>query len=120
MQKRLSPSVKINYFDKEKVLSALHQFVKSISRNPEITKIILFGSLLYDRCVPGSDVDLLIILKDSKKPLLERIPGYTPAHFPCGIDVFPYTEKEINNMLKGNNLFIKRALEQGKTLYTRG
>lgn len=41
--------------------------------------------------VPGSDVDLLIVLTASDRSFLDRIPGFLPSAFPCGVDVFPYT-----------------------------
>jgi predicted nucleotidyltransferase len=81
--------------------------------HPEVKKILLFGSLARNNGVPGSDADLLMILSFSDKPFLERIPEYLPSKLPVAIDVFPYTQKEINNMLAEGNTFIKRAMEEG-------
>jgi predicted nucleotidyltransferase len=106
--------VKITYFDKEAVSEALSEFLKELEkRSPEIKRIILFGSFARGECVPGSDIDLLIVLRESNIPFLERIPKYMPSHFPVGVDVFPYTEGELREMLNSGNFFVKRALEEG-------
>ena len=87
-----------------------------IEDHPEVEKIIVFGSFIRDEAVPGSDLDLLIILSDSQIPLMERIPRFLPSSFPIPVDVFPYTKKEVEMMLEEGNLFIKRALAEGKEL----
>ncbi len=117
MQKKLSPSVRINYFNKEAVEKALNEYIKGLrERHPEIIKVILFGSFVRGESVPGSDIDLLIILQESKKSFLDRIPYYLPSHFPVGVDIFPYTEKEIEKMKAEGNFFIRKALEEGKEI----
>ena len=117
MQRKSSPSVKISYFDKKTVWDSLKKFTEQLKKkHPEIEKIILFGSLVRDDCVPGSDVDLPIVLGKSDKAFLERITEYMPSKFPVGVDVFPYTRQELKNMIKEGNFFIKTALEQGRSL----
>ena len=53
-------------------------------RFPEIEEIRVFGSLVRGTAVPGSDVDLLIVLGASDRPFLDRIPAFLPGAFPCG------------------------------------
>jgi len=118
MQRKLSPSVKISYFDKEAVWDSLKKFTGQLKKeHPEIERIIVFGSLVRDDCVPGSDVDLLIVLGKSDKPFLERITDYMPSRFPVGVDIFPYTRQELKTMIKEGNFLIKTALEQGRSLF---
>jgi hypothetical protein len=91
--------------------------VKDLARRrPEIERVLLFGSLATGRAVPGSDADLLIILKSSDRPFLDRIPVYTPEGCRIGIDVFPYTGAEVQRMLAAGNWFLKRALAEGVEL----
>lgn len=121
MPQRSSHSVKIKYFDKRRVSKSLNQFVKDLSqKNPEIEKIVVFGSFVRDECVPGSDIDLLIVLSKSNKDFLKRVPKYMPMKFPVGIDVFPYTNGEIKKMLNEGNFFLKRAFTEGKEIFNRG
>lgn len=120
MQKRLFHSVKITFFNKKKVSLALKNFVKNITeKHKEIEKIIVFGSFIHNKCVPGSDIDLLIILSNSNKFLIERLTYYMPKKFPVGVDIFPYTKKEIEMMLKNNNFLLKNALKEGIVIYDR-
>ena len=113
--RQLSPFVKISYFNRDEVDKALKSYIQRLyDENPDIEKIVVFGSFVRDECVPGSDIDLLIILKRSELPFLNRIPLYIPSYFPVGVDVFPYTKDEIKIMLGEGNFFIKTALEEGK------
>lgn len=120
MQKQSSTSVKIFYFPKKAVWSALRTLSADMAREfPEIERIVVFGSVARGEAVPGSDVDLLIILKESSIPILERIPRYVPNHFPVGVDVFPYTQDEFDTRLREGDFFVKRALKEGIELFKR-
>jgi predicted nucleotidyltransferase len=111
--------VKISYFDKEAVLQALGLFLGELrEKHPEVEQVLLFGSFPRGECVPGSDIDLLLILRESAIPLLDRIPRYMPHSFPVGVDVFPYTRDELDKMVQDGNRFIIRALREGKSIYS--
>lgn len=118
MQHQSSHFVKITYFDKEIVWNALKQFVRElVKNNPEIEKILLFGSFAKGESVPGSDIDLLIVLNASDKSFLNRMAKYMPDKFPVSVDVFPYTRKELEAMVKEGNFFLKQALKEGISLF---
>jgi predicted nucleotidyltransferase len=113
-------SVKVTYFEKEKVWKALRELAAKLERShPEIRRALVFGSLVHDRAVPGSDVDLLLVLDQSELPFLDRPARYRPEGFPVGLDVFAYTTDEIDKMLHEGNFFVKRALAEGVTLFDR-
>src|SRR2546428_4115805 len=104
MRKPSSLSVKITYFDKLGVRRALKRYVAALtSKHPEIIRIILFGSVARGDAVPGSDVDILIVLSSSEKAFLGRMLDYVPDHFPVGAEVFPYTQAEFEKMLSEGN-----------------
>lgn len=118
MQQQSSHFVKISYFNTEIVWNALKKFVRElVKNNPEIKKILLFGSFAKGESVPGSDVDLLIVLDDSDKSFLNRITKYMPDKFPVSVDVFPYTETELEAMVKEGNFFLRQALKEGMYLF---
>ena len=120
MPKQSPPSVKITYFNREYISEALNKFVRELARKcPEVERVILFGSFARGEGVPGSDIDLLIVLKESNIPFFDRIPKYTPSRFPIGMDVFPYTEEELAQMLGSDNFFVRGALSEGTNLYQR-
>lgn len=85
-------------------------------RHPEIEKVLLFGSLARGEGVPGSDADLLVILSSASQPLMERVPRYLPTGMPVGVDIFPYTQEEIDRMLAEGNHFIAQAVKEGIAL----
>jgi len=80
-----------------------------------VMKIIIFGSFAENRAVPGSDVDILIVLKSDSRKLIDRIQDYLDAFSEIGIaiDVFPYTINELDNPLA------QTALRTGKVLFER-
>jgi predicted nucleotidyltransferase len=120
MQKKSSPFVKIEYLDKPAIAKAIARLVEELSQKyPEIERISLFGSFARDEAVPGSDVDILIVLTDSDLPFKDRITKYMPSSFPVGIDVFPYTRSEMEAMLDQGNYFLKSAEEDSIVLFTR-
>lgn len=88
-------------------------------RHPELEEAILFGSLASGTPVPGSDVDLLLVLEDSDRPFLDRIPLFLPGGFPVGVDVFPYIRSEIERMRADGNPLVCGALHRGVTLFRR-
>jgi uncharacterized protein len=114
-----SPSVKIIYLDREVVRENLKQAVTAMAhRRPEIERVLLFGSLATGRAVPGSDADLLMILTHSDLPFLSRIPRYIPEGCGIAVDVFPYTNAEIEAMQAAGNPFLKRALAEGIEIFS--
>ncbi|MHC4181352.1 MAG: nucleotidyltransferase domain-containing protein [Planctomycetota bacterium] len=66
--------------------------------HPELERVIWFGSWVCGTPVPGSDVDLCLILSKSEKPFRDRVPDYLPVGFPTGVDLLPYTEAEFRRL----------------------
>lgn len=115
MLRRSSDSVEIEYFPNRQVWEELRVLVTQLrEQHPEIEKVLVFGSLMRGDCVPGSDVDLLVVLRESIVPFLERIPRYTPSSFPVSVDVFPYTREELEHMLSEGNMFIQQVLAEAR------
>lgn len=115
-----SSTVSVTYFDKAAVRRALDEYVRGLAaRHPELEQVVLFGSLARGTPVPGSDVDLLLVLGRSEQSFLNRIPGFLPTGFPVGIDVFPYTRAELERMQAEGNGFVREALRTGTTLFSR-
>lgn len=115
MPNESSDSVRIFWYNREEVRRALEQALKALAlAHPEIEEAVLFGSFVRGDAVPGSDVDMLLVLRDSEKDFLARIPDYLPSHVPGGVDVFPYTREELRRMRSEGNPFIRQAFEQGR------
>jgi len=110
-------SVKAFWLEQEKLIEEIYKVAGEIGKGDEnVLKIILFGSLAEKRGVPGSDADILILLKRADKPFMDRRTEWTEKFsldFP--VDVFPYTEKELNN----NIPIALEAVKKGVTLFER-
>lgn len=115
-------TVKTFFLDGGKATGELSRLAQRvIGKNPQVQRILLFGSLATGRYVPGSDADLLIVLSADDRPFLDRVPHFLTAFLeaPVPVDVFPYTEKEIERMKSAGNRFISRALSEGIILAAR-
>jgi predicted nucleotidyltransferase len=113
-------TVSITYFDSDAVRRATEAHVRALTaRYPEIEEVILFGSVVKGTPVPGSDVDLLIVLGTSDRPFLDRIPAFLPTGFPVGMDVFPYTRDEFERMKRDVNSFVLGVIREGVSIFRR-
>ena len=63
--------------------------------------------------MPGSDVDLLVVLRESELSFLKRIPQYTPGLNGLSVDVLPYTEREVHEMRAAGHGLLRTALAEG-------
>jgi len=60
--------------------------------------MVWFGSRVNGVPSPGSDVDVCLVLARSDKPFRERAADYLPLGFPVGLDLFPYTVEELEQL----------------------
>ena len=108
-------SVKVFWVDEEALARFLEDLVARYQRFPEVEAAVLFGSLAKGAFSVGSDVDLLLILRESPLTFPDRIPPYLPDRAPVDVEVFPYTVEEIR---RGQPL-AHEALSCGKVLWQR-
>jgi hypothetical protein len=122
MHGECSPSVRVTWFDYAAVWAAVHGFAQELLQQcSEVEEVRVFGSLVRRECVPGSDVDLLIVLREYPMPFHERISYFLPRRpMPVAVDVFPYTRHELAQMLAGGNPFLRRAMAEGVVIARRG
>ena len=113
-------SVKVFWLDRSLVLERITKAVKVLKQDhPEIEEVILFGSLARGDAVPGSDGDLLVVLRESSVPFPERGVRYRVTNVGVGGDVCAYTRAELDAMLATGNSFVARALREGIVLEDR-
>lgn len=116
MPTKSSNFVKVTYFDRRAVEQALATFVAHLFQtHAEVEEVIAFGSAIRGDAVPGSDLDLLLVLTRCDRPFLERVAGYLPDRFPVSVDLFPYTRQEMNQLLAEGNRFLAQALREGRS-----
>jgi len=113
MPEKSSNFVRVVFADKKKILRQLADYAKSLKRtSPDVEKVGLFGSYATDTFGPASDVDLLIILRQSGKRFLDRIPDFLPENVNVSCDCFPYTREEIEKMKRDDNRWIRHILKE--------
>ena len=110
-----SNSARVFWLDQERLLKEIRKVARKVrQKNRNVLRIVLFGSLAEKRAVPGSDADILIILREDARPFLERMAEWLakfPLDFPT--EIFPYTEKELSNPI------VSQAMRKGITLFER-
>lgn len=62
---------------------------------PNVEEVIVFGSFERGTWAPGSDLDVLILLASSDRPVHERVAQLLPGAFPVDLDLFPFTSAEL-------------------------
>lgn len=115
VQKESFNSVTVFWLDTDLVLERIRAAVSRLAPDPRVLRVVLFGSFAEGRAVPGSDVDIMIVLERSDRPFPDRIAAYL-THFSdlgIGVDLFPYTVGEMENPLA------RRASDTGIVLFSR-
>ena len=115
LQVKLLNSVRIFWPDKEAVDLAIQEFVNDLGNRNEVLAVYLCGSWAKGNYTSASDVDLLIVVKENPLPPRERIPGYLPMRFPVSLDLFVYTEAELQE-----NDFARSLLFDGIRIFPNG
>ena len=91
-------TVKVFWLDRSLLKSRIMQAARSLSReHEEVVQVVLFGSVASDRAVPSSDADILVVVRDSDTPFLDRsslFRGYF-SDIGVGVDLFVYTQQEV-------------------------
>ena len=110
MRKLFSPSCEARFLDKGEALDALRKIAGRLEEKRNVKGVYLFGSLAEGAYTPKSDADILVVLKADERIPRDRIPEYLSYFLdaPIPVDVFPFTEEEINR-----NPFLSRALRKG-------
>lgn len=92
----LSSSV-LRWPDRQEVEEALRVWAERLlARKPEIRRVGYFGSYARGDWGVGSDLDLLIIVDQTERPLELRSTRYDTTPLPVPADLLVYTAEEWN------------------------
>jgi predicted nucleotidyltransferase len=112
--------VSVFSLDRAGVEAAVHKLVETrYAPDPRILAVALFGSFARGDAVPGSDVDLLVLLDRDERRAHERIPDLLPGGFPVGIDILPWTRPEFEDRLSRRERLVMLILKEGRILLDR-
>ena len=100
--------------ERDHLLRRLEEFVRELSQELAIERVILFGSRAAENCEADSDVDLIIVSDDFEgKDFFERCSKmYDYWGLDLPVDFLCYTSKEFGD-LRGQISIVGEALEQG-------
>ena len=109
--------IKVEKVDEEFLKEVVRRIVSAV----DPIKIILFGSHAYGEPKKGSDLDLLVVVKESSLPRYKRSVSIYKAL--AGIlvpkDIVVYTEKEIEEWSNVPLAFITTITRKGKVIYEK-
>lgn len=119
MLQRSSGSVRVFSFDRERVLEVVRQAARQLRvERPEVEDVRLFGSVARDQAVPGSDVDLLVVVRSPDARVWFRrsidYAGYFDGS-PVPVELFCYTREELQEGLTSGSPFF-RELDSARSL----
>ncbi|MFH1633471.1 MAG: nucleotidyltransferase domain-containing protein [Chloroflexota bacterium] len=91
--------------------------VESIIANFSPQKIILFGSYAYGQPNRDSDVDLLVVMPTTERPLRKAAEIAAAIEHPFPIDLLVRTPEDVTTCFERGDTFIREVLTQGLVLY---
>jgi predicted nucleotidyltransferase len=103
-----------------KLQETLEHIVRTLTREYQPDKIILFGSMASGDVHEWSDLDLVII-KDTARPFVQRgVEAALLCRARVGVDYLVYTPDEFAQMIAQDNIFIvDEVIAKGRVLYER-
>ena len=81
-------------------------------------QVILFGSAARGSVGSTSDLDLLVVRRDSRRPAERAADLYRRAHPSVAVDLVIYTPEELETG-RAESSFIRRILREGRIVYDR-
>lgn len=88
-----------------------------MATHPEVIKLGYFGSLAKGNWGVGSDLDLIVIVKDSSIPFEKRPIAWDFDTLPVPTDILLYTMKEWQDMRKKGGRFVDVIGKEAVWLY---
>jgi predicted nucleotidyltransferase len=98
--------------------NAIDRITAQLIEKYQPEKIILFGSAARGEATPGSDVDLLIIKRDTPLYGADRVMEVSRLiERDVPVDFLVYRPEEFEKRLKMGDPFIELVMKDGKVLY---
>ena len=118
MPVRLLSSSVLKWPDAQTVKRAVSQWVdKVVKTRKDVLSIGYFGSYARGDWGVGSDLDLIIIVKDSQHSFMRRASEWDTTELPVPADVLVYTEEEWQSLARQGQ-FSKRIMQEIVWVYS--
>ncbi|AYO31489.1 nucleotidyltransferase domain-containing protein [Biomaibacter acetigenes] len=104
--------------DLNDVRSSLDKWAKRVLQiRRDIVKIGYFGSYARKDWGVGSDLDLVVVIKESGKPFYERPTEWDVMEIPVPVDLLIYTEEEFGKLRAENRRFYRQLEKEAVWIY---
>jgi predicted nucleotidyltransferase len=99
--------------DRDRLLSELRSWAGDTQlRHSEVMRIGLFGSYARGDYAPGSDTDILMLVRHCEQPLWFLRPlAYDTSSLPVGVDLLVFTNEEARRLSDRSSWF-RRILSE--------
>ena len=88
-------SVVLKWPGREEVLSSARRWAEALTaRDSAVERVYCVGSYARGDWGVGSDLDVIVVLRESERSPLRPAPQYEPSDVPVPADVWVYTETE--------------------------
>ena len=102
---------------KESVVDSLLKWSEELKRNSNVLSIGYFGSYARGDNGVGSDLDGIVVVKDSKAPFGKRGTEWDLSMLPVPVDLLIYTLDEWTRLNIEPSYFIERLREEVKWIF---
>lgn len=109
---------KISLMNKRQLEKEIESITQQLIKKYQPEKIILFGSAAWGKFSPDSDLDFLLVKRDTPYYGVDRmreVERLVETALPC--DFLVGRPSEIKKRLRLGDPFVKQILEEGKVLY---
>ena len=114
--------VRVFRLDREAAITRLRERARALlDERPDVLEVRLFGSLARGQARPGSDADLLVVVRSGAENAVERSADIARYFSGTGIgcDVIVYTESEYRLLGERHTRFARTMREEATTLARR-
>ena len=124
MPRRSLDFVEVKFLDNSATVAKLKKMAEEvIVADGNVNAVFLFGSLSEGTATPESDADIMIMVREAEGRFIDRGDDYRKyfdsADLEISIQIFVYTEEEIERMLRSGNDFIKTVVDSRLILSER-
>ena len=95
----------------------IEEVARRIGEHFHPSKVILFGSYVYGKPIPDSDVDLLVVMETPLRSVEQAVAIRRVVDFPFPTDLLVRTPRQVAERSALGDLLIREALTKGRVLY---
>ncbi|WP_338826428.1 hypothetical protein MTBGP_13690 [Moorella thermoacetica] len=90
---------------------------KAIAQKFNPKQIILFGSFAYGKPTADSDVDILVVMDTTSRPVLQAAKIYQEIEHNIPLDIIVRTPEQVEKRLYSGDIFLQEIVTKGVKLY---